>query len=105
VTDLPSAELLAVQLSSANECLDVKYLATVTIRCPFCDNTHKHRVFDNDSLAFRRTAPCSTDTSIRQYSVDLNLTVPKRDVSQPHPVHGEDRDDNAFDVPEPNWLE
>jgi hypothetical protein len=79
---LPTAEIFAVQL----QCEKPQCLGTVTVRCPFCATLHVHRVFANDTIVFTRTAPCSTDTEVRQYNVDLNLTVPKRDVSQPHLV-------------------
>jgi hypothetical protein len=66
-------------------------------------------VFDNDTIVFTRTAPCSAEQIVRQYRVDLNLAVPKRNVSQAHIVcgteAGNDRDDNAFNEIEPNWLE
>jgi hypothetical protein len=98
------AEIFAVQLpgDGPQQCI-----GRVTVRCPFCTQLHLHRVFDNDSIVFTRTAPCSTKTAVRQYSVDLNARVPRRDVSHPHPVHlaGDDLDDNAFDEVEPNWTE
>jgi hypothetical protein len=64
-------------------------------------------VYDYETVEFTRTAPCSTHDHVRTYRVNLNLAVPKRDVSHPHPVHsaGNDRDGNAIDVPVPNWIE
>jgi hypothetical protein len=101
---LPVAAIYAVQPpgDGPQQCI-----GRVTVRCPFCTQLHMHRVFDNDTIEFHLTAPCSSDTEVRKYRVDLNRAVPKRDVSQPHPVFaaGEDRDDNAFDVPVPNWEE
>jgi hypothetical protein len=101
---LPAAAIYAVQLpgDGPQQCI-----GRVTVRCPFCTQLHMHRVFDNDTIEFTRTAPCSSDTEVRKYRVDLNLAVPKRNVSQPHPVYtaGNDRDDDAFNEIEPNWLE
>jgi hypothetical protein len=103
-TDLPSADVFAVQLNSDGP---PQCVGKVTVRCPYCTQLHAHRVFDNDTIVFTRVAPCSSDAKGHRYRVDLNLTVPKRTVSHPHPVYvaGDDLDDNAFDVPEPNWIE
>lgn len=101
-TSLPAAQVLDVWLP---EVRSVEYLALVMIRCPFCDSTHRHRVFDSDGPALRRAAPCSTEL---HYTVDLNAVVPsrpKRDVSHCHVVAGNDRDDQAMNVPVPNWTE
>jgi hypothetical protein len=104
VSQLPAAQIYAVQLpgDGPQQCI-----GRLTVRCPFCRQLHMHRVFDNDTIEFTRTAPCSTEADIRTYRVDLNLAVPRRDVSHEHPVYsaGEDRDDNAFNDIEPNWLE
>jgi hypothetical protein len=104
MVDLPDAEVFAVTLQGdrPQQCL-----GRVTVRCPYCTCLHAHRVFVNDTIVFTRTAPCSTETDIRRYRVDLNARVPKHGVPQSHPVYaaGEDRDDNAIDVPVPNWEE
>jgi hypothetical protein len=101
---LPVAQIYAVQLpgDGPQQCI-----GRVTVRCPFCTQLHLHRVFDNDTIEFTRTAPCSTETSVRTYRVNLSLAVPKRDVSQCHPVFeaGNDLNDAAIDVPLPNWIE
>lgn len=101
---LPVANVVAVQLRHDG---NPQCLGRVTVRCPFCAHLHSHRVFTNDSLVFTRTGPCSTNTDVRRYSVDLNTQIPKRNVSQPHPVYaaGKDRDDNAMHEYENNWTE
>jgi hypothetical protein len=90
---LPTAEIFTVNLG----CSKPQCLGAVTVRCPYCATLHVHRVYTNDTIVFTRTAPCSTETNVRQYNVDLILTVPKRDVSHEHPVFeaGEDLDDKA----------
>jgi hypothetical protein len=101
---LPLAEVFAVQLygDGPPQCL-----GHVTVRCPYCQTLHAHRVFATDTVVFARTAPCSAGTSVRRYRVDLNPQGPNRDVSLAHPVYaaGESLNDNAIDVPVPNWEE
>lgn len=95
MSQLPIATIYAVQLpgDGPQQCI-----GRVTVRCPFCSQLHLHRVSDNDTIEFTRTAPCSSESVVRQYRVDLNLAVPKRDVSQPHPVYaaGEDQGRQRF---------
>jgi hypothetical protein len=106
MTNLPVAEIYAVQLpgDGPQQCI-----GRVTVRCPWCKTLHTHRIWTNDSTTPTRTAPCTSDHPVLQYVIDLNVSVsvPKRDVSHPHPVHtaGENRDDNAFNETEPNWIE
>lgn len=101
---LPAADVLAVQLPGGN---NPQCIGRVTVKCPYCGTLHSHRIWSNDTIVFRRTAPCSTERDVREYAVDLNLTVPSCDVSQPHSVYeaGENLNDNAIDVPVPNWEE
>ena len=77
----PVADVVEVRLSRCEKPL---CLGLVVVNCPYCQVQHVHRVFDNDTIVFCRTAPCSTETDVRKYSVSLEVTVPKRDVSQPH---------------------
>ncbi len=79
---LPEAEIFAVQLYSDGP---PQCLGHVTVRCPYCQTLHSHRVFTTDTIVFARTAPCSTDTPRRHYRVDLNARVPKRNVSETAP--------------------
>lgn len=105
---LPAAQIFAVQLVSNGSCEQhTQCLGKVTVKWPYCTCLHAHRVFSNDTIEFTRTAPCSTETDVRRYRVNLNARVPKREVSQSHPVHavGEGRDDNAFNEIEHNWTE
>lgn len=101
---LPLAEVFAVQLygDGPPQCL-----GQVTIRCPYCQTLHSHRVFSSDTIVFARTAPCSAGTSARRYCVDLNARVPKRNVPLLHSIHaaGENLNDNAIDEPALNWEE
>jgi hypothetical protein len=60
-----------------------------SVHCPYCHATHDHRWFGRD-VSFDVTAPCSTGSSVRRYLVRLDSV---------------DRDDNAIDVPVPNWEE
>lgn len=101
---LPAAHIHAVALPGDD---NPQCVGRVTVKCPYCRTLHRHRIWTNDTVVFRRTAPCSTNGDIREYAVDLNLTVPSCNVSEPHPVYeaGEDLDDNAIDVPVPNWEE
>lgn len=103
-TPLPKANLVAVQLPGDD---NPQCVGRVTVKCPYCTTLHRHRIWTNDTIVFRRTAPCSSNGDIRQYAVDLNLTVPSCDVSQPHPVYeaGEGLNDNAMHNHEPNWIE
>jgi hypothetical protein len=98
----PTAEVFAVQLHGEAP-------HRVSVRCPHCHQIHSHRWFDNDGPVFRRTAPCTGDNPVLQYTIDLRSSpLPpsmRRYVSGPHTVAGEDRDDNAFNVPAPNWEE
>ncbi len=98
---LPLAEVFAVHLygDGPPQCL-----GQVTIRCPYCQTLHAHRVFTNDTVVFARTAPCSAGMPVRCYRVDLNARLPKRDVPLSHSVHaaGESLNDNAIDEPARN---
>lgn len=109
---LPSAQIYAVRLHRDGS---TQLLGRVTVRCPFCTQLHAHRIFADDPIVFTRTAPCGRgwDSPGQQYSIDLNVDVPRRDVSQLHPVYetgelasgSEHLNDNAIDVPVPNWEE
>lgn len=62
-----TAQIVAVVLGSAQQhCLGV-----VTVVCPWCTQSHKHRVFDNDTTVFMRTAPCTTEKPVLRYRIDL----------------------------------
>lgn len=99
---LPSAQIRAVKLRGSDP---PQCVGRVTVLCPFCTQLHAHRVFTNDPVQFTRTAPCSTEHDVRSYRVDLG--VHRREASQPRPVYesGEDLNDNAIDLPVPNWEE
>ena len=104
MTDIPTAEIVAVQLHGDG---NPQCIGKVRVVCPYCEHTHPHRVFRNDSTAFTRVAPCTGNDQGLRYRIDLNpplRPVPKRNVSEPHLVNT-DRDDNAIDVPVPNWEE
>lgn len=103
--DLPVAQIFAVQLPGDGR---PQCIGKVTVSCPYCTQLHAHRVFAYDTTVFARTAPCSTDESVRRYRIDLGAPMPpKRHVSQPHSVYaaGESLNDTAIDVSEPNWIE
>lgn len=112
VLKFPRAQVLSV--SFEGEEMPPGCVAKVTVRCPHCQTLHTHRIYAHDSVRPARTAPCSTDIWVGRYRIDLRAPVPpKRDVSQPHPVHTagefagsrEQRDDNAMHNHEPNWIE
>src|SRR5690242_18126484 len=101
--DLPVAEVLAIRLHGDE---DPQCIASVRVRCPYCEHPHPHRVFADETTAFDRTAPCSGNSPVLRYRINLNTRVPMcRSVSGPHLVAGTGRDDNAIDVPVPNWTE
>lgn len=101
---LPVAQIHAVTLPGED---NPQCVGRVTVKCPYCATLHVHKIWTNDTIVLKRTAPCSTERDVREYAVDLNLTVPSCDVSQPHFVYeaGENLNDNAIDVPVPNWEE
>lgn len=102
----PLARVLSVSVEG--ERLPPGYVGKVTVRCPHCQTLHTHRIYTHDSIRPARTAPCTGDKPVLRYRIDLGAPVaPKRNVSQPHPVYaaGEGLNDNAIDVPVPNWEE
>lgn len=109
---VPLAKVLSVSLEG--EQLPPGCVAKVTVRCPHCQTLHTHRIYSHDSVRPSRTAPCSTDSRVCRYRIDLGAPAPpKRNVSQPRPVYAagevvtgrEQRDDNAMHNYEPNWIE
>jgi hypothetical protein len=87
MTELPVAELFSVQHANGP--------TRFSVRCPHCRqiHSHSHRHFGQHAFV-DLTAPCSTHRSVRRYRVQLD-----RDPA------GQGRDDNAIDVPVPNWEE
>lgn len=87
IPDLPVAELFSVQHGNGS--------TRFSVRCPHCQQVHghSHRRFGRQT-SFDLTAPCSTHRSVRRYRIQLDQGSA-----------GLDRDDNAIDVPVPNWEE
>lgn len=73
---LPIAQLLSLDREPGLTRLDVL--------CPYCNRVHHHS-WSGDDTAFSVPAPCSSSQRYR-------INVPGRD-------------DNAIDVPVPNWTE
>jgi hypothetical protein len=84
-------------------------LRTVSVRCKYCNTIHE-LAWATGVLALSEGLPCGVYArGIQIPAWALNLRKRTRDRFDPAQQHqvsaGHDRDNNAMDVPQPNWEE